>query len=190
MLSEKGARAEESLLLIIDFQERLFPGIDEAYRKTILDRVPALIDAAKILKIPVIHTEQYPKGLGHTIPEISGHLDGKPIEKTSFSCFGSEEFMDAVVESAARYLIIAGIETHICVNQTAFDSLDMGYTPIIVSDGTGSRRPTDHERALRKMESNGILVESSEMIIYEWLESARKKEFKRVLEVVKGSAGQ
>ncbi len=176
---------EESLLVLIDFQERLFPSVDERYRKRILDSVPKLAKAAKILGIPVIHTEQYPKGLGKTIPDIAKHLDTKPIEKSSFSCFGSEKFRDAVVESTARYLIIAGIETHICVNQTVFDSMDMGYTPILVEDATGSRRTSDHEIAVRKMENNGVLVESSEMLIYEWLESAGNRNFKRILELVK-----
>ncbi len=186
MLSEKGARPEESLLLIIDYQEKLFPGVDERYRKRILDAVPKLIRAAKILGIPVIHTEQYPKGLGRTIPEISEYLEGKAIEKSAFSCFGSDEFRDAVVESAARYLIIAGIETHICVNQTAFDAVDMGYTAVLVEDGSGSRKTDDHETAVRKMENNGVLVESSEMIIYEWLESAKNRNFKKILDIVKG----
>jgi len=186
MISEKGARAEESLLVIIDYQEKLFPVVDERYRKRILERIPRLIESAKTLGIPVIYTEQYPRGLGRTIPEIAEHLPGRPIEKTSFSCFGSERFRDAVVESTARYLIIAGIETHICVNQTAFDAMDMGYTPILVEDGTGSRNTDDHETAIRKMENNGVLVESSEMIIYEWLESAGNKNFKKILEIVKG----
>jgi len=186
MLGEKGARAEESLLVIIDFQEKLFPSVDEKYRKSILEKLPKLIESAKILGIPVIYTEQYPRGLGHTITDISSKLKGKPIEKTSFSCFGSSEFTDRVVESAARYLIIAGIETHICVNQTVFDALGMGYTPIIVEDCSGSRGTSDHETAIRKMENNGVIVESSEMIIYEWLESAGNRNFKKVLDVVKG----
>ena len=185
MLSERGARREESLLVIIDFQEKLFPSVDERYRKRILRSLPLLIDAAKTMGIPVIYTEQYPRGLGRTIPEITSRLDGKPIEKTSFSCFGSDEFRDAVVESTARYLIIAGIETHICVNQTVFDAMDMGYTPILVEDASGSRRESDHNTAIRKMESNGVLVESAEMVIYEWLESARSREFRKVLELIK-----
>ncbi len=185
MLSEKGARAEESLLVVVDFQEKLFPSIDEGFKKRILEGLPKLIESAKILGIPVIYTEQYPKGLGKTVGEIGKHLDGKAIEKRSFSCFGSQKFMDAVLESSARYLIIAGIETHICVNQTVFDALDMGYTPILVEDCSGSRRTSDHETALRKMENGGVLIESSEMVIYEWLESAGNVRFKKILELVK-----
>ena len=185
MISEKGARSDESVLVIIDVQERLFPSIDERYKERIISSLKKLIGSAKALGIPIIYTEQYPKGLGKTIPEISALLDSEPIEKTSFSCFGSEEFKDAIAESMARYLIIAGIESHICVNQTAFDAMELGYTPILVEDATGTRNPSDHETAMEKMRSNGILVESAEMIIYEWLESAKNRKFKEILEIIK-----
>ena len=185
MISEKGARAHESALVIIDVQDKLFRSIDGRYRPTIIGSISKLIRSARILGIPVIHTEQYPKGLGRTVPELASLLNNDAIEKLSFSCFGSEEFKDAVTESMARYLIITGIETHICVNQTAFDAMEYGYTPIVVEDGTGSRRPNLHENAIRKMESNGILVESHEMIIYEWLESAENRKFRDVLEIIK-----
>ncbi len=184
MLSEKGIRAEEALLLVIDIQEKLFPLIHE--KETVMENTVKLIRAAKAMKIPVLLTEQYPRGLGRTMPEIMSELEGiKPIEKRSFSCFGSDEFRDAVTESAARYLVITGIETHICINQTAFDAQDMGYTPVVIEDATGTRRPGDHETAIRKLSDNGILVESAEMTIYEALESAENRAFKEVLKIIK-----
>jgi nicotinamidase-related amidase len=185
MISEKGARSDESVLVVIDIQERLFPSIDERYKERIISSVRKLIESAKVLGIPTIHTEQYPKGLGKTIPEISELLENNPIEKTGFSCFSSEEFKDAIADSMARYVIITGIESHICVNQTAFDAMELGYTPIVVEDATGTRNPDNHLTAMEKFRSNGILVESAEMVIYEWLEDAKNRKFKEVLEIIK-----
>ncbi len=184
MLSEKGVRAEEAVLVVIDIQEKLFPLIHEKER--VLENVLKLIRAAKAMKIPIILTEQYPIGLGRTIPEIINELEGvKPIEKKSFSCFGSDEFRDAVIESTARYLIIVGIETHICINQTALDALEMGYAPVVVEDATGTRKAGDHETAIRKLSDNDVLVESAEMVIYEALESAENRVFKEILKIIK-----
>ena len=185
MISEKGARANESALIIVDIQEKLISSIHEERREIIVKNTEKLIRSAEILGIPIIYTEQYPKGLGRTISEISSLIKERPIEKRSFSCFGSEDFKDAVAESMARYLIIAGIESHICVNQTVFDALELGYTPIVVEDATGSRNKRDHETAMMKFSSSGVLVESTEMIIYEWLESAENRKFKEILEIIK-----
>lgn len=171
-------------LIIIDVQEKLFPLISD--RERILNNLYKLIQFARIINMPIILTEQYPKGLGPTIPEIKKILlDVQPIEKVEFSCFGSEKFRKAVRGLSVETLIIAGIEAHICVVQTAIEGVKEGYRVCVVSDATSSRNPEDKEIALERLRENGVTVASTEMLIYELLKRAGTQEFREALKLIK-----
>jgi nicotinamidase-related amidase len=175
---------EKSVLAIIDVQEKLFPLIYE--KEKALENIRKLIQFAKILGMPIILTEQYPKGLGRTISEIKEILyDAKLIEKVEFSCFGSEKFRDALRDLGVKNLIIAGIETHICIAQTAIEGVSNGYRVCVVSDATSSRRLEDKNIAIERMKQNNVIVASTEMLIYELLRAAGTREFQETLKLIK-----
>jgi len=184
-LSNKGLISREgTVLVIIDVQEKLFPLIFE--KEKVLNNILKMIQFAKIINMPIILTEQYPKGLGRTIPEIKEIIpEIKPVEKIEFSCFGSEKFRLLLRDLGAKTLIITGIETHICVAQTSLDGLSNGYRVCVISDATSSRNLEDKNVALERMRQSGIIVASTEMIIYELLRVAGTQEFKESLKLIK-----
>jgi nicotinamidase-related amidase len=184
-MSNEGLISREgTVLVIIDVQEKLFPLIFE--KEKILNNILKLIRFAKIINMPVVLTEQYPKGLGQTIPEIKEIIpEIKPIEKVEFSCFGSEKFRLLLKDLRAKTLIISGIETHICVAQTSLEGLSSGYKICVISDATSSRKLEDKNVALERMRQSGIIVASTEMIIYELLRAAGTQEFREALKLIK-----
>ncbi|MCS7120321.1 MAG: hydrolase [Nitrososphaerota archaeon] len=172
------------VLVIIDMQEKLIAKIAE--KDLLIENVKKLISFARIMNIPIVLTEQYPKGLGGTIPEIKTLLlDVEPIEKVEFSCFKSAKFAETLREINARTLIISGIEAHICVMQTALDGLIRGYRPCVVYDAVSSRRLEDKEVAINRMRQCGVTIATTEMLMYEILEKAGTQEFKEALKLVK-----
>jgi nicotinamidase-related amidase len=176
--------AENTVVIAIDFQERLFPAMHA--REKLLQNVVKLIKGALVLEVPVIVTEQYPKGLGPTIPEIKALLpDMKPIEKVCFSCCDNEDFATALAALKRRQVLIAGIEAHICVYQTAAALARQGYEVQVVSDGVSSREPENKAVALAKMGALGILPTSAEMALFELLKAARGDKFKQISSIVK-----
>mgnify|MGYP001027959046 CR=1 FL=1 len=175
---------EGSVLVVIDLQEKLLPHIAE--KDEISKNIEKLVRFAKIMRIPIVMTEQYPKGLGPTILGVKQLVpETEPIEKVEFSCFGSERFTEALARLKARTLIIAGIEAHICVTQTAIEAVSNGYEAYVVSDGVSSRRLDDKATALERMRQSGVTIASTEMLMYELLEKAGTPEFKAALEMVK-----
>jgi nicotinamidase-related amidase len=175
---------EESALAIIDVQEKLFPLIYD--KEKVLENLKKLIQFAKIVGMPIILTEQYPSGLGRTISEIKEILpDAQIIEKVEFSCFGSEKFRDVLRDLDVKNLIVAGIETHICIAQTAIEGVSNGYRVCVVSDATSSRRLEDKNIAIERMKQNNVIVASTEMLIYELLRRAGTQEFKETLKLIK-----
>lgn len=181
LLSREGAA-----FIIVDVQEKLFPLISG--KDEVLKNLRRMILFAKIIGMPIILTEQYPKGLGRTIPEIKDLLpDVQPIEKVEFSCFGSEKFRESLREGNIKTLIIVGIETHICVMQTSIEGVSNGYRVCVISDATSSRNPEDKAVAVDRMRQNGIIIASTEMIIYELLRRAGTEEFREALKIIRGS---
>lgn len=175
---------EGTALVIIDIQEKLFPHMTEKDR--IAQNIAKLLKFAEIMKIPIVLTEQYPKGLGRTIPEVKRLIANiHPIEKVDFNCLGSEEFRACLGRLDARTLIIAGIESHICVTQTAIDGLDKGYNVYVVSDAVSSRSLADKAIAMERMMQSGVTIVSTEMLIYELLGRAGTAEFKEALKLVR-----
>jgi nicotinamidase-related amidase len=166
-----------SALVLIDVQERLFPHVHEHDR--MLARVDLLLTAAGLLGIPVLLTEQYPRGLGGTIEEIRKAIPKlQPLEKMDFSCARAEGFPERLASFQKDQIILAGIETHICVAQTALDLSSRSERVFVVADATASRRPLDARIALQRLDRSGIVIVTAEAVVFEWLRRAGTEEFK------------
>lgn len=170
---------DRSLLLVIDFQERLLPVIDRGAER--LARTRLLLEVARLLEVPVVASEQYPKGLGATVGELRDRLRPEEIyAKLAFSCGRDEGLVRAVQESGRDQLVIAGIETHVCVLQTAIDFRSRGLTVAVVADATGSRDEERRQLGLERMRQEGVAILHSEMAAFEWLEQAGSDLFRKV----------
>jgi len=168
---------DRSVLVLIDVQERLFPHVYEQAR--VLSRIDLLIYAAKLLHVPLVLTEQYPRGLGRTIDAIRQALpEEQPLEKMDFSCLPALGFRERLSSLKRDQIVLAGIETHICVTQTALDLSSQGERIFVVADATASRRPLDAQTALRRLDRNGLTILTAESVVFEWLRRAGTEEFK------------
>jgi nicotinamidase-related amidase len=168
---------DRSALLLIDVQDRLFPHIHEC--GNMLVRIDLLLSAANLMKIPVLATEQYPKGLGKTIDKISNAFPNlQPLEKVDFSCLPAPGFKNRLAALQRRQIVLTGIETHVCVTQTALDLIAHGEEVFVVADATGSRRLLDAETALRRLDRAGARIVTAESVVFEWLRRAGTDEFK------------
>jgi nicotinamidase-related amidase len=171
-------------LAVIDMQEafgKIIPDFGE-----LVERIALTVQACKLLDLPVIVTEQYPKGLGRTAPAIAGHLpvDSSPIEKLSFSACGEQEFDTRLRERHVEQVMLCGIEAHICVSQTAHDLLQNGYQVHLLSDAVSARLARNRELAIGKMAKAGAIISSIEMALFE-LCPAGTPEFKQMQALVK-----
>ncbi len=176
--------AAKTVLLLIDFQERLFPVMYE--KEKLLKNVIKLVKGAKVLEVPIILTEQYPKGLGPTIPEIKELIpEIKAVEKVCFSCTDEAAFIKALASLKRRQVLIAGIEAHICVYQTAMALARAGYEVQVVADCTASRDPENKMTALTKLGGAGVSATTSEMALFELLKVAQGDKFKQISSIVK-----
>ncbi|MFI3242345.1 MAG: hydrolase [Alphaproteobacteria bacterium] len=171
---------EESLLIIIDVQERLAPAMENP--RAIINGASKLLDVCQILNIPYLLTEQYPAGLGSTIFDVkkSAKENATYLAKTSFSCLKEEVVAKELKKHKKTQIILAGLETHICVLQTAIELKEKGYNVFVVADACGSRNMHQTSIALQRMMQNGIEIVSTEMVIFEWLEDSKNKDFKEI----------
>ncbi len=173
--------ADNCLFLIIDIQEKLVNMLND---NSVKDTAIKLSKAARILNIPAIITEQYPKGLGSTIEEIKSELPyADYIEKTAFSAFN--EIKSKLEAKQKKQIIIFGIETHICVLQTAFDLLNNGYEVFIVKNASGSRNNENKEAAIRRLIHANSQIVTDEMVIFELLKTSKHPNFKEVQAIIK-----
>ena len=175
---------QECQLVVIDVQEKLIPLIPVA--KKLVHRIQQLIQAASIFQVPISCTEQYPKGLGSTIPELSELLP-EPIEKIRFSaaeCLGWGAVANTI--DSRTKIVLTGLEAHVCVQQTALDLLAAGYRVIIPIDAVASRNQLDWNTAIKRMENSGAEITSTESILFEWCEVAGTEEFKQISCLVTG----
>jgi nicotinamidase-related amidase len=172
-------------LLLLDMQEGFRPVID-AFDEAVAN-AGLLAEAFAILDRPVLVTEQYPKGLGATVAELAARLPGgvTPIEKTRFSACGVPDFDRAVDRAGCRTWIVAGIEAHICVEQTALDLMERGLDVHVAADAVSSRTPRNRALGIDKMMSLGVHVTSAEMAIFEMIEDAGAPEFKAISRLVR-----
>ena len=171
---------ETSALLVIDFQSRLMPAIDDG--SSVVANARRLLDAAELMQVPVLFTEQNTGGLGGTLPELRPQ-DHRIAHKMTFDACRTAGFLDALPDRSD--IIVTGCETHVCVLQTVMGLLGAGRRVHIVRDALGSRRSESKEAALRRMERNGAEVVTTEMVIFEWLETADDPRLGRVIALVK-----
>ena len=172
---------ERVVLVVVDIQEafrKAVPSFD-----AVAESAATLVQGAEAMGIPIVVTEQYPKGLGHTVPEVAEHLpDGlKPLEKVRFSAAEAEGF-DL---NGRDQVLVCGIETHVCVNQTVLDLLDRGIEVEVVGDAVGSRTDENREMGLHKVEDAGAVLTSVETALFELLGGSDAAEFKQVQALVK-----
>lgn len=180
----KRIKREDAVLTAIDFQEKLLPAMFEA--ADVEASACKLAEGLKVLGIPNLVTTQYAKGLGLTVVPVADALgEFQPIDKNSFSAWNNEEYRAALENSGRKTVIIMGIETHICVEQTALDLMENGYTVFIPADCVQSRDPKNRELSLRRMEAAGAVITCAESILYELLGSSKAAEFKAISAIVK-----
>jgi Isochorismatase family len=176
---------EDTGLILVDVQEAFRPVIDD------FDQVVAncglLAEGFGVLGRPVLVSEQYPKGLGHTVPELAERLpgDARLVEKVCFSACGVDAFEEAMAAAGARTWVVAGIEAHVCVNQTAHDLLERGFGVQVAADAVSSRTARNRELGLAKMSAAGAGTTSAEMALFEMLERAGSDEFKQISRLVR-----
>jgi nicotinamidase-related amidase len=175
---------DKTALLIIDVQDRLYRAMHE--KEVLAENIEKLIRGVRVLGIPVIATEQYPQGIGPTIPKIATLLDGVPvISKLSFSCCGDPAFLGAFTALNRKQVLIAGIECHVCVYQTTMDLLDRGHEVQIVADGVSSRTAWSRDIGLQKMRDEGAKITSTEIVLFELLKSAGAAPFREISQIIK-----
>lgn len=186
--------ADRSALVVIDIQERLAPAVHAGER--IVHNVTVLLRAARRLGVPVLATEQYPKGLGRTLPAVADHLPaehlpaehlpgGGVIEKMHFGCVGEAAFNERLAGLDRRQIVLTGMEAHVCVLQTALGLVEQGLDVFIVADATSSRTAANAELGIERMRANGVEVVTTEMVVFEWLHKAGTPAFKELSRLIK-----
>jgi nicotinamidase-related amidase len=173
--------ASDTGLLVIDVQEKLLAKIPTAH--SLVRNIAFLIDAAKLLEVPVAATEQYPKGLGPTVTELAQRLPTRP-DKVAFSCCAVPSVADGFRRAARPKVLLAGMETHVCVLQTALDLLASDFRVYVPADAVASRYAVDHEQALHRLDRAGAIITTSETAVFEWLGGADHPRFKQVSALV------
>lgn len=174
---------DRSILFVIDVQERLIPAIHQG--GDVIEGALMLIEAARRLSIPVRCSEQYPKGLGPTVPALREQLaENEIFSKTAFSCAEDAEIARSVGETRRRQLILCGVESHVCVLQTAIGFQTHGYDVFVVADAVSSRAPDSVDSAKARLLAAGVHVVTREMVFFEWLGAAGTPEFKELRHLV------
>lgn len=174
---------DNSLLLVIDVQEKLMPVIHE--QQKIIQNIQTLMQGAMVLGLDMLLTEQYPKGLGHTIPELSYTTNTPVFEKECFSCLLQANVKTHVEQAGKKHLILCGVESHICVLKTALDAVAQGYTVHVVADAVSSRTPENKALALERMRQAGVFIVSLEMMLFMLIDRAGTAEFKAISKLIK-----
>jgi nicotinamidase-related amidase len=177
---------KEVVLVVVDVQDALMKKMDQEVGRNVVRNIQTLLTFAKEMAIPVLITEQYPKGLGKTIPEIKTKLETiLPVEKLSFSCCGAEAFNEELNRSGRQKVVLTGIETHVCVLQTANDLIQKGYGVHAVADAICSRRKLDWQVGLRWIEKRGAMISTTEIIAFQLLKEAGTEEFRGLSKLFK-----
>jgi nicotinamidase-related amidase len=186
-------KRERSLLLIVDIQEKLAPAIFEG--KAAIANNVRLLSGARQLGVPCFISEQYVRGLGSSVAEIRNaatmettagpRVDAHFFEKTHFSCTGEPGVVDMLRATGRRQVVLTGMETHVCVLQTALGLIEAGFSVFLVADGASSRTPESRSAAIERMRANGVHIVTTEMVLFEWLQKAGTDEFRALLPLIK-----
>ena len=159
--------------------------MNEQVRKQVIANSSRLCQAATLLDIPITHTEQYPQGLGETEPALQAYLPSAAIEKTSFSCCKAEHFPSRLAHARRKQIVLSGMESHVCVLQTAIQLKQLGYQVFVLEDAICSRYKHHHKNALQRLHQAGIVISSTESTLFEWLRDAKHEHFKAISRLVR-----
>ena len=184
-MHQNSLQAGSTALIVVDIQEAFRDAIPGS--SSLIERAVIAVQGFQILGLPVIVTEQYPKGLGRTVEEILLSLSdvGGILEKSTFSALGSETVVDRLKSGGIQKVLICGVETHVCVNQTAHDLLASGFDVHLLLDAVGSRNETDKDAAIRKMTFSGVVPSTVEMALFELMRDSRHPHFKEIQSLIK-----
>ena len=174
-------------LVVIDVQERLFPAMDADHREEVMRNIKVLTATARRLNLGTLVTEQYPKGLGHTLEEVKDALppEVQPVEKVAFSCQGVDAFRSRLTATGARQLLLAGIEAHVCVLMSALDLLADGYAVHIVADAVTSRTQANWRLAMAQLRQAGAVVTTTETVLFQLLRQADTDDFRELARLIR-----
>lgn len=176
--------AEDTMGMVVDFQERLMPAISG--HEEMIQRSVILIQGLKTLGIPLLMTQQYTKGIGKTVPEILEAMGSEEyFDKVEFSCFDNTAIHDKIGSLGRKNVILCGAEAHVCLLQTCIDLKEAGYTPVLVADCVGSRKESDKQFGLIRAQQEGVLITTSEAVLFEMTRKAGTPTFKQISKLVK-----
>lgn len=176
---------QQALLLVVDVQERLFKAMPQEGQAPFLKNLDILVKAARTLKLPVLASEQYPKGLGSTLLSLRENLPSAPLQKLEFSCAGNEAIDEAIRASGRRQIVVAGMEAHVCVYQTVRDLAQRGLTVFVPRDAVISRTADNKAAGLALCERAGAVLTSTEASVFDLLGAAGTAEFKEISPLLK-----
>ncbi len=176
-----------AVVVVVDFQEKMLGAIGTSPKDALARRINMLLRTAQLLNVPVLYTEQYPQGLGTTDRSIIESLKGAtgPLIKTTCSCWRDEGFRTALQRTEREHVILCGLETHVCIQQTALDLLRVDYVSFVPVDAVGSRFQTDHDAAILRMRSAGATITTAGSVLFELIERCDHPRFKDFLQIVK-----
>ena len=177
--------SDQAVLVVIDVQERLVPAMKEKISKKIISNIELLLEGAKQLGIPVVTTEQYPRGLGHTVAELAEACGDTVIEKASFGCCGEAKFNEVLKETGRKQVIVTGMETHVCVYQTVLGLLEDGYAVHLIRDAICSRTKENYQAGVENSAAAGAVISTTEMALFQMLKEAGTPEFKAIAKLLK-----
>jgi len=176
--------AQHGALLVVDMQEKLLAAMQD--REPVIDNIVRLVRGAREMEIPVWASEQYPRGLGPTVPAIAALVPERPT-KLIFQCCSVPQLLEQLYGRHIRHVTVVGVEAHVCVSQTALELLDLGFRVQVPADAVTSRNRVDWEFALRRLEHAKATISTTEAVLFEWLETADRPEFKTISEMVKAA---
>jgi nicotinamidase-related amidase len=176
---------EQAVLIVIDVQAKLTPAMPPKVYERLRATTAMLVEAAGLLGVPVVTTEQYPQGIGHTVPELAAACAGGVIEKTTFGCCGEPAFLAALQKLGRRQVIVTGMEAHVCVYQTVLGLIATGYHVHLVRDAICSRTKEDYRAGVSNAARAGALVITAEMALFQLLKDSRHEQFRAISRLVK-----
>lgn len=185
VLSKFNLDAGQAVLLVIDIQERLVPAMPQDIYLRMRDTVAMLVEAAGLLGVPVMTTEQYPQGIGHTVAELADACRGGVVEKVSFGCCGEPVFLTSLKKSGRTQVIVTGMEAHVCVYQTVLGLLAEGYHVHLVRDAACSRNKTDFLAGMANAAQAGAVVTTAETVLFQMLRESTHAQFRTVSKLIK-----
>ena len=180
------ADPQDSLVVVMDVQQKLISAMPNGVKENVIEKINTLLTIANTLSIPIVVTEQYPDGLGHTVPALNEQLTSlvAVIEKTSFSAFDALGFAELIDQSGRKQIVLVGMEAHICILQTALALQKAGFRVFVVEDAVISRTKTNQDNGLRRLRNAGVIVTNVESVFFEWLGDASRAEFKVLAKLI------